>query len=140
MYSRFTYLMRSALAVSVLLTAPAWADSYKGPTPPAVYTQECGSCHLAFPSNLLPKASWQRVMNGLDKHYGSDASLDQGLGALDRSGAHSGRAYFVFWIVGIIASTFEPKFDRSAIPEMSTLQSSPKKGGCLYYMQGKYST
>lgn len=66
-----------ALLVAVwLASTSALADSYKGPTPPAVYTQECGSCHLAFPPNLLPKASWQRVMSGLDKHYGSDASLD----------------------------------------------------------------
>ena len=76
MQTRFTHLMRSAVAASLLATAPVWADSYKGPTPPVMYTQECGSCHLAFPPNLLPKASWQRVMNGLDKHYGSDASLD----------------------------------------------------------------
>ena len=76
MHSRFTHIMRSAVAASVLVAAPVWADSYKGPTPPAVYTQECGSCHLAFSPNLLPKASWQRVMNGLDKHYGGDASLD----------------------------------------------------------------
>jgi hypothetical protein len=26
---------------------------------------------------LLPKKSWQRVLNGLEKHYGSDASLDE---------------------------------------------------------------
>ena len=76
MYSRLTHLMRSAVAASLLAAAPVWADGYQGPPPPAVFTQECGSCHLAFPSNLLPKASWQRVMNGLDKHYGSDASLD----------------------------------------------------------------
>jgi Dihaem cytochrome c len=57
MHSRFMHLIRSAVAVSVLVAAPVWADSYKGPPPPAVYTQECGSCHLAFPPNLLPKAS-----------------------------------------------------------------------------------
>jgi len=55
---------------------PAWADNNNGPTPPVVYTQECGSCHLAFPPNLLPKASWSRIVQNLDKHYGSDASLD----------------------------------------------------------------
>ncbi len=76
MNSRLTHFLRSVVAASLLAAAPVWADSDQGPTPPAVYTQECGSCHLAFPSNLLPKASWQRVMNGLDKHYGSDASLD----------------------------------------------------------------
>ena len=69
-------LMRTLVATAFLSITTSWADSYKGPTPPAVYTQECGSCHLAFPPNLLPKASWQRVMHGLDKHYGSDASLD----------------------------------------------------------------
>ena len=76
MHTRFIHLMRSVLAASLLAAAPVWADSYKGPTPPAVYTQECGGCHLAFPPNLLSKASWQRVMSGLEKHYGSDASLD----------------------------------------------------------------
>ncbi len=69
-------LVRTLVATAFLSITTSWADSYKGPTPPAVYTQECGSCHLAFPPNLLPKASWQRVMHGLDKHYGSDASLD----------------------------------------------------------------
>jgi mono/diheme cytochrome c family protein len=76
MHSRFSSLARTLVAASFLSGAATWADSFKGPTPPAVYTQECGSCHLAFPPNLLPKASWQRVMNNLDKHYGSDASLD----------------------------------------------------------------
>ena len=71
-----SYFVRTLVASAFLSLTASWADSYKGPPPPAVYTQECGSCHLAFPPNLLPKASWQRVMNGLDKHYASDASLD----------------------------------------------------------------
>jgi cytochrome c553 len=37
---------------------------------------ECGSCHIAFPPSLLPAESWRAVMSGLDKHFGSDASLD----------------------------------------------------------------
>jgi mono/diheme cytochrome c family protein len=40
------------------------------------YMQECAACHMAYPPALLPAASWQRIMNGLDKHYGTDASLD----------------------------------------------------------------
>jgi cytochrome c553 len=43
---------------------------------PAAYAQECASCHLAYPPGLLPARSWQRLMGGLDRHYGSDASLD----------------------------------------------------------------
>ncbi|MFP5403408.1 MAG: diheme cytochrome c [Gammaproteobacteria bacterium] len=40
------------------------------------WQQECGSCHLAYPPALLPKASWQRLMAGLDDHFGENASLD----------------------------------------------------------------
>lgn len=40
------------------------------------YQQECASCHVAYPPGLLPAASWQRLMGGLDQHFGTDASLD----------------------------------------------------------------
>ena len=43
----------------------------------ALYTQECGSCHMTYPSGLLPAASWQQIMRGLKTHYGLDASLDE---------------------------------------------------------------
>jgi len=42
----------------------------------APYVQECGACHVAYPPALLGAAAWQRQMNGLPRHYGSDASLD----------------------------------------------------------------
>ena len=42
----------------------------------AKWQAECGSCHVAFPPRLLPAESWRAVMSGLDKHFGSDASLD----------------------------------------------------------------
>jgi mono/diheme cytochrome c family protein len=40
------------------------------------YTAECAACHTAYPPGMLPAKSWQRIMKGLDRHYGSDASLD----------------------------------------------------------------
>jgi len=40
------------------------------------YQQECGACHLAYPPGLLPAASWQHLMAGLSRHFGTDASLD----------------------------------------------------------------
>ena len=43
----------------------------------ALYTQECGSCHMTYPTGLLPAASWQQIMRGLKTHYGLDASLDE---------------------------------------------------------------
>ncbi len=41
----------------------------------AKFQQECGTCHIAFAPGLLPAESWRKVMAGLDKHFGSDASL-----------------------------------------------------------------
>ena len=42
----------------------------------ASYKEECGSCHVAYPPPLLSASSWRAVMAGLDRHFGSDASLD----------------------------------------------------------------
>lgn len=42
----------------------------------AKFQQECASCHTPYAPGLLPAASWQRLMGKLDKHYGTDASLD----------------------------------------------------------------
>jgi hypothetical protein len=36
---------------------------------------ECAGCHMAFPPGLLPAASWTKIMSGLDKHFGTDASM-----------------------------------------------------------------
>lgn len=60
------------------LCRPVWADRGREMPSrvPATYTQECAACHLAYPPGLLPSTSWQRIMGGLDRHYGSDASLD----------------------------------------------------------------
>lgn len=69
-----------ALAVFTLATAGTLANAgerHRQPVAmPKAYTQECGSCHAAFPPGLLPPASWTRVMAGLDRHYGTDASMD----------------------------------------------------------------
>lgn len=67
----------AGLALTGMSIASAWADS-KGPTVPPLpqYQAECASCHIAYPPGMLPAASWKRVMGSLDKHYGTDASLD----------------------------------------------------------------
>lgn len=43
---------------------------------PGPYVQECAACHVAYAPGMLPAASWRRLMDGLDKHYGTDAALD----------------------------------------------------------------
>lgn len=68
-----------ALAATALLLAAsaAQADGRMLPSRPLkAYQDECAACHIAFPPALLPAASWRRVMNGLDKHYGVDAAMD----------------------------------------------------------------
>ena len=42
----------------------------------ARFQQECSTCHIVYAPGLLPAESWRGVMAGLDKHFGSDASLD----------------------------------------------------------------
>lgn len=43
----------------------------------AAMQAECGSCHVAYPAKLLPRAAWGEVLGNLDRHYGVDASLDE---------------------------------------------------------------
>lgn len=72
-------------AVVVLVTgatmpaAHADHDEDKGKAPAvtnAKWVSECGACHVAYPPRFLPAESWRAIMTGLDKHFGSNASLD----------------------------------------------------------------
>ena len=64
--------------VSIVAMAAAHADSdgNRVPTLPK-YQQECAACHMAYPVSMLPAGSWQRLMGSLNRHYGTDASLDE---------------------------------------------------------------
>jgi hypothetical protein len=75
-------------AACTILAGSALADDHGGkfggenrgkPVQPvhlsAQWQAECGSCHIAYSPGLLPAESWRKVMSGLDKHFGSDASL-----------------------------------------------------------------
>lgn len=67
-----------AASVGLVAVGTVFADGGQAMprTAPPAYAQECASCHVAYPPGMLPARSWQRVMNGLDRHYGTDASLD----------------------------------------------------------------
>ena len=41
----------------------------------AAFAKECGACHMAFPPEMLPAASWKKIIAGLADHFGEDASL-----------------------------------------------------------------
>lgn len=65
------------LAVSLLVPAVSHASESSFTINYPVYQQECGSCHVAYPPQMLSAASWRSVMDGLDRHFGTDASLDE---------------------------------------------------------------
>ncbi|MEX8494974.1 diheme cytochrome c [Sphaerotilus sp.] len=75
--------MRPPLALllsTALLASSAFAEeghhrALRVPSVPS-YQQECAACHMAYPPGMLPAASWTRLMGGLDRHFGTDASLD----------------------------------------------------------------
>ena len=70
----------AAVLLSLFAVSASWAEeqSSQPRTPPLpAYAEECGACHIAFPSYLLPAAAWTRLMGKLPSHYGSDASLDE---------------------------------------------------------------
>jgi hypothetical protein len=74
-------MTRSAIILAgALLVTPALADEDGIRLPPvdhAATAKECGACHLVFPPQMLPARSWTRIMEGLDDHFGENASLDQ---------------------------------------------------------------
>ena len=74
----FSHLRVSITAVALGITGLAHADSGRllPRDTPAAYTQECAACHTAYPPGMLPASSWARILRGLDRHYGTDASLD----------------------------------------------------------------
>lgn len=45
------------------------------PVSHALYKEECGSCHMAYPPGLLPAGSWQKIMATLSNHFGDNAEL-----------------------------------------------------------------
>jgi hypothetical protein len=67
------------LMLAVGCVSAAWADDDHHQRASQLlpqYKQECAACHVAYPPGLLPAASWQRLMNNLPRHFGTDASLD----------------------------------------------------------------
>ena len=61
----------------VAQTANAGSKNLMPVNVPLIYKQECASCHMSYAPALLPKESWTEIMNWLQKHYGTDASISQ---------------------------------------------------------------
>ena len=67
----------AAVALCAAVSGGARAASAIELTPidNAAMLKECGSCHIAFPPQMLPMRSWAALTNNLAKHFGEDASL-----------------------------------------------------------------
>lgn len=46
------------------------------PVSDATYQEQCGTCHLAYQPELLPAASWKKIMSGLRDHFGEKIEVD----------------------------------------------------------------
>jgi len=44
-----------------------------------LYQSDCASCHMGFQPNLLPSASWKKIMDpkALEDHFGDNAEVDE---------------------------------------------------------------
>lgn len=42
----------------------------------SVYKEECGACHFVYQPELLPSASWMKILTNLDDHFGEEIELD----------------------------------------------------------------
>ena len=66
----------AALFASMLVAGEVLAhDRPLAPTN-STYRTECGSCHVAYPPARLPEAWGRAVLDGLEKHFGTNAAVD----------------------------------------------------------------
>ena len=65
----------SSVLFAALLPVAASADNHRYTNENPSYRAECGSCHVAYAPGLLGPGAWRTIMNGLDKHFGTDASV-----------------------------------------------------------------
>ena len=75
-------LVGSITSASSLLASGGVGESAEGigsqmsPVSNLKWKAECSSCHMLYHPGLLPSRSWEKMMTGLDKHFGENASLD----------------------------------------------------------------
>jgi len=51
-------------------------DEYLKPVTNQAYREACAECHLAYQPELLPSASWLKILNQLDDHFGEEVEVD----------------------------------------------------------------
>lgn len=56
--------------------AKNYGSHYLTPVNNPTYKEECGACHFAYQSELLPSGSWQQILDGLEDHFGEAIEID----------------------------------------------------------------
>jgi hypothetical protein len=51
-------------------------NDYLKPVTNQTYKETCGECHFAYQPELLPSASWLKILNQLDDHFGEEVEAD----------------------------------------------------------------
>ncbi len=71
----------AVIAVADMVSSAARSDTEPpGPLEPGdagapAELQQCGDCHMVFPSRMLPSRSWAAILSGMDNHFGEDAAI-----------------------------------------------------------------
>lgn len=66
----------AVMTVLVLYLGAPQAGEQKRYTLNGTYKEECGSCHVPYPPQLLSVDAWRSLMGGLEKHFGSNATVE----------------------------------------------------------------
>ena len=74
--TRFEMLASAVIALCLTFITLDVSAAATVPTPQEQWKIECASCHIAYPAKRLPAGAWRRLMSGLDRHFGTDASVD----------------------------------------------------------------
>ena len=53
-----------------------YGKRYLQPVDNPTYIEECSACHFAYQPELLPSGSWDKILAGLEDHYGEVIELD----------------------------------------------------------------
>ncbi|MGH7124608.1 MAG: hypothetical protein ACREFI_09565 [Stellaceae bacterium] len=68
-------IVASLLALQCALPLAAHAAQLLPAPAEKTTAQQCSACHIAYPAQMLPARSWQRLMSDLGHHFGEDASV-----------------------------------------------------------------
>lgn len=64
-----------SIGIVVLGLGPAAGQVIAQDHAAAATLKECSACHMAFPPQMLPARSWEKIMSGLSDHFGENADL-----------------------------------------------------------------